>query len=668
MDIPAEEDNPDVYEHHLRDWKRRWDNPGQTNLLDPNWEGLSEEETLPGSKLNPPFWKNVRGLSVLAPYIEDLRQAALEDLKEGGQGFRFRDVATAIPGIGPKIASFAWLILQPTTSELAAIDLWMMRHLGEKGESPNDNRYLELENKLREERDALYPGVPLGQYQWAVWDKLRTPGAHQDHSPFRVQDPTSFRDVNWSGPSAVDRAQALRFAPKDVGDHPQLFAKTAISDMFGLPLDEDDPEVQRMKEEQMKADYLQHWYEQESQEFGQTMDRVQALQEQGLYDAAARQCPHSSGYGLVQEKDVPEAGWHAHGPSGAAQEEGDPQGGQPGFRCFDCGAIVTGINGKIMRLPEWIPRKGPILNKLGMAERTGDPELDALIEKFIEENPDLSEVGSRRYERLPGDLAWSLDQMREPERAGGMCGVVSTVFGNYLKAHGSRYKATTNGNWSFMNQGVHPGYYSPDELGYTDRPNSGYGGHCVVFILDEQDQPRYSIDFTAAQYGYKEFPMVQRLLPDANYWQRHWSSVDVQVEPIPENMDQAYRGVGFNGDGARFSIYGSEYPTQHPYFQPHPGLQAFVDIFVNPGTVRVAFLNVEGTHGGQGMARRLMQYIYDMYPEQQIIWGRSMDDAIDHLKGDFTERYPDRTAALEQRELIEDLDLLDLAPSYVATP
>lgn len=210
MNVPAEEADPQVYEDYLRDWKRRWDNPGQGDLMNPDWQGFGTEEILPGSKMNPPFWKNVRGLSVLSPYIEDIRKAALEDVQTGGKGFLFREAAMRVPGIGPKIASFAWLILQPTTSELAAIDLWMMRHLGQKGESPNDDQYFTLEDQLRKERDELYPGVPLGQYQWAVWDKLRTPGFHQDHTPFRVVDPPSYLNVDWSGPSAIDRAQEKR--------------------------------------------------------------------------------------------------------------------------------------------------------------------------------------------------------------------------------------------------------------------------------------------------------------------------------------------------------------------------------------------------------------------------------------------------------------------------
>lgn len=215
MGIPASESDPQAYEDYLRDWKRKFDNPGQLDLE--GGEGLSEEEVLPGERLNPPFWKNVRSLAELAPYIDELQRAALEDLEShGGRGFLFREAAMRVPGVGPKIASFAWLILQPTTSELAAIDLWMMRHLGEKGESPNNDRYFELEDKLRKERDQLYPNVPLGQYQWAVWDKLRTEGFHQPHDPFAVVNPKPYQDVSWEGPSAIQRALQKKRGPQEV--------------------------------------------------------------------------------------------------------------------------------------------------------------------------------------------------------------------------------------------------------------------------------------------------------------------------------------------------------------------------------------------------------------------------------------------------------------------
>jgi hypothetical protein len=214
MDIPADESDPDVFEQALRSLKRKWDNPGQIGFDTPADDVMDPSQVIPGSRLNPPFWQNVRRLAALGPYAEELRQAAIEDLTLDGSGrtFRQRVLDMQIPGLGPKVASFAWLILQPTTSELATLDLWMMRHLDQRYESPRDAReYLELEQQLQAERDQVYGDqVPLGQYQWAVWDKLRTPGVHQDHSPFRVIDPPNYMEVDWSGPSAIDRAQEKR--------------------------------------------------------------------------------------------------------------------------------------------------------------------------------------------------------------------------------------------------------------------------------------------------------------------------------------------------------------------------------------------------------------------------------------------------------------------------
>lgn len=227
--IPADESDPDVFEQFIRDYKRRWDNPGQVGFDTPAENVLDPSQVLP-EKMNPPFWGNLRRLAQLGPYAEELRQAALEDLMQGGSGhvFRQRVLDMQIPGIGPKVTSFAWLILQPTTSELATLDLWMMRHLQKPYESPrNDNEYLQLEQQLQEERDSLYgQGVPLGQYQWAVWDKLRTPGVHQDHSPFRVIDPPHYMDVEWSGPRAIDRAQETRRkAPEPIPGQLNLMGK-----------------------------------------------------------------------------------------------------------------------------------------------------------------------------------------------------------------------------------------------------------------------------------------------------------------------------------------------------------------------------------------------------------------------------------------------------------
>jgi hypothetical protein len=63
---------------------------------------------------------------------------------------------------------------------------------------------------------------PLGQYQWGVWDKIRTPGYHQDHSPLRVYDPTPYHQVAWGDFSR---------SPSTTADYP---SSTQIRNSYSL--------------------------------------------------------------------------------------------------------------------------------------------------------------------------------------------------------------------------------------------------------------------------------------------------------------------------------------------------------------------------------------------------------------------------------------------------
>lgn len=98
----------------------------------------------------------------------------------------------------------------------------------------------------------------------------------------------------------------------------------------------------------------------------------------------------------------------------------------------------------------------------------------------------------------------------------------------------------------------------------------------------------------------------------------------------------------------RLAFYGVPFESKHPYFQD-PGLQAFLDFSVySPEWIVVQFINVAPEYEGLGLSRLLFQALYDRYPEKKIKWGRIMDDAIDHLKEDFRQRFPDRTAGAEE--------------------
>jgi hypothetical protein len=58
--------------------------------------------------------------------------------------------------------------------------------------------YYKLERMQRAFKDATgYGHVPLGIYHWGMWDMIRNPGEHSDHSPLRVLDP-----LPWDSPEA----------------------------------------------------------------------------------------------------------------------------------------------------------------------------------------------------------------------------------------------------------------------------------------------------------------------------------------------------------------------------------------------------------------------------------------------------------------------------------
>lgn len=200
MDVPAHESDPDVFEQKVRNIKAKWDSQGQGTLGQDPEDIPDPSQFLPG-KLHSGFWGNIRRLAGLGPYIDDIYEAAMKDMQNGGTGKYFRQavVGMNIPGVGMKVASFAWLALAPNTSDLGTIDVHMMRHLNQTAESPTtDKQYLQLEDQLRQEKDEMYgTEVPLSHYQWAVWDARRTPGFHQDHTPLKAYQPTPYQDIAW---------------------------------------------------------------------------------------------------------------------------------------------------------------------------------------------------------------------------------------------------------------------------------------------------------------------------------------------------------------------------------------------------------------------------------------------------------------------------------------
>ena len=164
------------------------------------------------------------GIEQVGQHINEIRKAAQKDIDEdGGRGFVFRNAVMNmnLPGVNPKVASFAWLLLAPMSSELGIIDTHVIRGLRrhETDMSPRD--YYKFERMQRAAKDASgYGHMPLGLYHWGLWDQIRNPGEHSDHSPLRVLDPLpwdspeakwdaaySARSGHWVGPEPFERVR-----------------------------------------------------------------------------------------------------------------------------------------------------------------------------------------------------------------------------------------------------------------------------------------------------------------------------------------------------------------------------------------------------------------------------------------------------------------------------
>ena len=147
---------------------------------------------------------HLKAISQISKHADTILDAAIEDVhKHDGTGHHFRAAVLQlnVSGVGPKVCSFAWLLLQPLTSQLATIDTHICDVLGHKFEKDLNNRdYFRFERELQAGRDAAgYSHIPLGAFQWGMWDYKRTgEGSHQDHSAMKVLDPTPHHMIDWA--------------------------------------------------------------------------------------------------------------------------------------------------------------------------------------------------------------------------------------------------------------------------------------------------------------------------------------------------------------------------------------------------------------------------------------------------------------------------------------
>lgn len=198
------ERQPKLDKAMTRDVKKRWKT--EPINTDEYYHAAAVQAPAPAadvSKYGAFMGDHLKAIAQISQHVDTILQAALEDVHEhDGTGHHFRAAVLqlSVPGVGPKVCSFAWLLLQPMTSQLATIDTHMMDLLGHQEKEMNNRDYFGMERELQAGRDAAgYQHMPMGQFQWGMWDYKRTgAGSHQDHSAMAVLDPKPHDAIDWA--------------------------------------------------------------------------------------------------------------------------------------------------------------------------------------------------------------------------------------------------------------------------------------------------------------------------------------------------------------------------------------------------------------------------------------------------------------------------------------
>jgi hypothetical protein len=148
-----------------------------------------------------------------------------------------------------------------------------------------------------------------------------------------------------------------------------------------------------------------------------------------------------------------------------------------------------------------------------MAERTGIPALDCLLREFA------YEAGAEESMDTDGRIDW----LRSPLEAEGYCSVISTELAAYLSGRDvDAYDSGRHANLpaaEYADASRNPFYggaHDAAAFGYQDATRTpDYDQHSLV-VIHWQDA-LFLVDFAAAQYGYGEFPLVQRQAADGSF-------------------------------------------------------------------------------------------------------------------------------------------------------
>jgi hypothetical protein len=251
-------------------------------------------------------------------------------------------------------------------------------------------------------------------------------------------------------------------------------------------------------------------------------------------------------------------------------------------------------------------------------ERTGIAHIDELIESYIALDPefideDLQHPQNPRWQPYSlGRLSdMRLDPNRTRQRSTALCGRMTDHFVEFLISRGQRaYASDQQGEntWAWH--------------GYADRTLQGNAyddSHCAA-LIDIGDRT-YMIGFAASQYGYGEWPMVQRAGRydghAAPVWEREWDLALAGREGAimyhvcdADQLDQI----------ARMGLIGAQIPQSGTAINP-PGNYMFQDM-------QDCDLYAQALHASWGIECEVVQVdTHGLNLRRDEIWTREDKDA-----------------------------------------
>lgn len=114
---------------------------------------------------------------------------------------------------------------------------------------------------------------------------------------------------------------------------------------------------------------------------------------------------------------------------------------------------------------------------------------NAALAKMIEEFKD------QKWQHVKGEI--TVDDLKDPKIANGLCHTLALSFADFARQHGHEAWLPKYGTGT------------PEAFGYTDRKIKGPIGHYWAYVKIGNET--YGVDWTAAQFGYDDIPVVQKL-------------------------------------------------------------------------------------------------------------------------------------------------------------